>query len=70
MVDKDLPTRNRYLQLIGTVTFFDRILMRTVAKIYNGKIATQARLLQDTIYTTRSSSTSSPNDAQRNPNIL
>lgn len=67
MVDKDLLTRNRYLQLIETVTFFDGILMRTVAKTYNGKTAIQARLLQDTIYTTRSSSTSSLNNAQRDP---
>ena len=67
MVDKDLFTTSRFLELIGTVKVFDRILMRIVAEIYNRKTAIQARLLQDTIYTPSSSSTSSLNNASREP---
>ena len=48
-VDKDLFTNNRFLELAGTVKGFNRTLMRIMAEIYNKKIASQARELQDTI---------------------
>lgn len=42
MVDEDLLTSSRFLELIGIVKVFDRMFMRIVAEIYNGKIAIQA----------------------------
>lgn len=63
MIDTDFLTTSRFLELIGTVKLFDRILMRIVAEIYNEKIAIQARPLQDPIYTPINSNTSSLNDA-------
>lgn len=67
MVDKDFFTTSRFLELIGAAKVFDRILMKIVAEIYNGKIAIQAQLLPDTICTPGSSSTSFLNDAPRKP---
>lgn len=67
VVNKDLFMTSRFLHLIGKVKIFDRVLMRTVAEIYNEKIAMQARLLQDTICTPGSPSISSLDDAPQQP---